>query len=79
MIVNDLHFVSVAFAPVKAEPPSVVDADAGLPFAITVQAFQAIAWRRSQVAQFRGAVELSQLPPSDSLDDVEAFAALAVK
>ena len=82
MIIHNFHVVDIAIAPSKTDAPLVVDANAVLPFSIAFQRFQAIAWRRPQIAKFGGDIQLPQLslghalaPPkaSDSLPVVKLF------
>ncbi len=44
VITNDLHIVSVPFAPNEANPKLFIDADAVLPGPVTFQRLQTIAW-----------------------------------
>jgi len=45
MIIDDFNIVCISFSPNKTESPLLVDPDTVLPFAITVQRFQAVAGR----------------------------------
>jgi len=58
MVVDKLDVVSVIVFPAKAEPPLAVDANAELSSAISLQSFQSIVGRRSQIGQRRRSVEL---------------------
>jgi hypothetical protein len=71
MIVDDLKVVGVPLAPDEAEPPLVVDSDAVLFLSVAVQCLQAISRRRNKVSQFRGAVQLPELPPRDMLNSLK--------
>ncbi len=80
VIVHDLNLVSIALAPNEAKTPLVVNPNAVLSLSAALQYFQAIAGRRRQIAQFRGAVQLPELAPRDALDSLQAAARLpAVK
>jgi len=63
--------------PDETNAPLAVDADAVLPFAVAVQGFEAVAGRRSQVAQHVRGIQLPKLAKRDSLDVLEAFDGLA--
>jgi hypothetical protein len=66
MIVGDLNFACVAFAPYEADPVLIIDLDAVLPFAVTLECFQAIAWENRKIGELPGRMDLHEL----SLDDV---------
>jgi len=67
MIVDDLHVVGVAFAPAKADPPSVVDPHAVLAFSITAQCLKAVSRRHAQIVELPSPVQVEQLATSGSL------------
>jgi hypothetical protein len=67
MIVNNLDVESIAIAPIKADPPLLIYPDAILSLAITAKLFEPIAGV-SQIAQFFGATEKSQLAECRTLD-----------
>jgi hypothetical protein len=71
VIVNDLDIVGIAASPDKANPSSIIDADAVLTFSVAFQRFQAIPWRNQQVSPGSGAVEIQQFPTRDSLEGAE--------
>lgn len=79
MVIHDFDFGRVAAPPYETNPPLVVNTDAVLPLAITVQSFQAVSWRRGKVPQFRSAVELQQFPPRNPLERLEPSDRQAVK
>ncbi len=45
MIIYDLYVFRMATPPDKADPPLLIDTDAMLSFAISLQGFQVIGWR----------------------------------
>jgi hypothetical protein len=51
VIIHDLDIPCRAFSPLKAYPPLIVDTDAMLPAAISVQRFETIARRGAQVLE----------------------------
>lgn len=61
VVVGYLHLVGFSFAPDKADPPLVVDADAVLPPSISRQGLQPVPWGRSQVVEATGVVQDHQL------------------
>ena len=80
MIIDDLNFVSIPVAPNEAKTPLIVNPDTVLPLSLAAQGFQAVARRRCQIAQLRGAIQLPKLAPRDPLDSLKAAARLpAVK
>jgi len=78
VIVHDFNVVGVPFPPSKAETPLVVDPNAVLSLSVAMQGFQAVSRRRHQVSQFRGAVQLPELPARDMLDGLKAPAQLSM-
>jgi len=60
MVICDLNFVSVSVFPTEANPILVIDTDTVLPSPISLQQLQPISWRRCQIAQFFGTVDLHQ-------------------
>jgi len=77
VIVHDLNFVSIPLTPNEAQTPLIVNPDTVLSLALAAQGFQTVSRRRCQVTQFRGAVQLSKLPPGDALDGLKAAARLS--
>jgi hypothetical protein len=63
VVVYDFNIVGIGVFPGEADAPLVIDADAVLPFSITLQSFQMIARRLLQVLQVPCAVEIEQLAP----------------
>ena len=70
MIVGALHLERVAVLPDEAEPPLVVDADAELSRAISVQGLQAVTWRDPQILEAPRLVQLPELAPRGPLQVV---------
>ncbi len=73
MVIHYLHIVGIPVAPDKADAPLLVDANAMLPFSLAVERLQAVAWRRCQVAQLCGNVQLSQLALRHPLECPKPF------
>jgi hypothetical protein len=67
VIVDDLHVVGVAVSPAKADPPSIIDANAVLPCSISSQALQPVAGRYAKILEARGGVQDAELPKTHSL------------
>jgi len=64
VIVDDLHVVGVAVLPGEADPSLVVDPDAELAAAITLQRLEVVPWRHAEVREDAGAVQVEQAPAS---------------
>jgi hypothetical protein len=47
VIINNLYALRIPVAPLKANPPLVIDADALLPSPLTLERLKAIPWRNS--------------------------------
>lgn len=73
MIVHDFDGHGIAFAPQEAQPPLVVDPDAVLPGAVTLQGFKLVAGRDAQEVQCSRRVQLLKLAQRNLLDIREAF------
>jgi len=54
MVVGDLNIVGIAFSPLKADPPLVVDPDTELALTVTAQFLQPVGRRDSQIIQGNG-------------------------
>jgi hypothetical protein len=78
VIIDDLNFVGVSFAPRETKTPLVVDPHAVATLSFPAQCFQTITWRRHQIPQLRGAVQLPELSAGDLLHRLKASTALAV-
>lgn len=68
MVVDDLDVVCISSAPDETQPPLSVDADAVLPGAVTLELFEAIRRRDSQVVERGGRIEHAQLSQGDALN-----------
>jgi hypothetical protein len=62
VIISDLNIKSIACAPSKANPILIVDSNAVLSRAISLQWLQVIRGRRRQVSKFFRAIDLNQFP-----------------
>lgn len=60
MVIHDLNVIRIAIKPYEANPSLVVDADAVLTGAISLQRFEAVAGKYSQVVQVAGLIEQPQ-------------------
>ena len=67
MVVNNLNTIGIACPPVKADTPLVVDPNAVLTFAFTVQPFEPIAWGNTQVIECDSTVQHPQFSKSNLL------------
>jgi len=51
VVVYDLDIPCFTLVPLKADPPLIIDADAVLTASITMQGFEAVAWRNPKVVK----------------------------
>ena len=65
MIVGDLDFECVAVTPYKANPVLIVDPDAVLSGAATLERFQTIARENRQIRKQVSSMNLNELPLDD--------------
>ncbi len=79
MIVGDFNLVCVAVAPYEADPILIVDPDAVLPCAVTLERLQAITGKKSKIGKPLGGMNLDQFPLNDLSEPMEASGILAVK
>jgi len=56
MEINDLNLIGVSVAPNKADPPLTADANAVLPFSVTLEYFQMVPRNMTEIAQRNGRV-----------------------
>jgi hypothetical protein len=49
VVIHDLDVPCLTFAPTKANPPLIINADAMLTASVSLQAFEAVAWRDLKV------------------------------
>ena len=68
MVIDDLHTVGVTSHPAKADAPLVIDPDAVLALAITLERLKPIGWRNPQIVQGGGVVEHAQFATRHGLD-----------
>jgi hypothetical protein len=68
VVVNDFDFVRIVLSPDKANPPAVVDADRVLTAPITLQRFEAVRGRYTQVLEPPRIVQETQFPQRDNLN-----------
>src|SRR5262249_9288748 len=68
MIVYDLDVLGPFRRPAKADSPLSIDPDAILTFAIALERFKMIAWRRPQVVESHGSVDHIELSLRDCLE-----------
>ena len=61
MIVHDLDLVGVAVLPDEADPPLIIDADAVLAAASTLERLEPVARRDAQVLERGGSIERREL------------------
>jgi hypothetical protein len=78
VIVDDLNLVCVSISPNETKTPLIVDPDAMRSLSFPAQCFQTISRRCRQIPQFRGAVQLPELPAGDLFDSLKAPTALAL-
>jgi hypothetical protein len=71
MVVHDLDVVCIPVLPAKADPPSVVHADAVLSLSAAPKSLEPVPGRDPKVIQTRDLMQKQQLPASDSLDRPE--------
>jgi hypothetical protein len=62
VVVHNLDFVGVSFAPHKAKAPLVIDADATPPLTVALQFLQLVSRERRKRSQIRRSVQQVQLP-----------------
>ncbi|MFO7783683.1 MAG: hypothetical protein R6V25_03560 [Desulfatiglandales bacterium] len=68
MVINDFNIFSTGFRPSEADAPLPVYADAVLPGTITLEHFQPVTGRYSQILDVCGNFKLSQFPAGDFCD-----------
>jgi hypothetical protein len=61
VIIHYLDIPGVSIFPMKADSPTIIDSDAPLPFPISRQLLQPVAWRRAQKIETCRSIELRQL------------------
>ncbi len=68
MVVNDFNFCRTGFRPGEANAPLVVDPDAVLSGAVALRQFKTVARWGSEVGQYLGIVQLTQLALRNTLN-----------
>jgi len=68
VVVHDFNLVRAILSPNKAHTPLVIDADAVLSFAVTLQRFKSIPRGNPQAGQFGTRVQLQQFATRNSFD-----------
>jgi hypothetical protein len=68
MVVDDLDIVCVSRSPAETDPPLLVDADAVLAGAISLELLKAVARRNPEVVEDRRSIEHAELSESDPLN-----------
>ncbi len=80
MVVREFDDFSTAIFPHEANSPLIIDANAELTHSVTVQFFEPVPGRHTQVIQHFGGIEYQQFSQSCSLDDLrDALDSQAVK
>lgn len=79
MIVCDFHVVSVAPLPDEADAELIVDADAVLSLAVSLERFEAISWDCRKIAETGGYVQFPELSLRRPLERVEFRHTLSVR
>src|SRR5579864_7015175 len=75
MIVDDLNVRGAwrSILPRKTNPPLIVNPDAVLSFAVSLQSFKAITWQNGKVRQRHGCFESVELEPGGAFDAGKRF------
>ena len=68
MVVDNFAFVGVLPGPAKADAPLIVDADAVLASANSLEGFQAVAERQAHDVESVGGIELEEFSPGGALN-----------
>lgn len=71
VIVHDLDVPDVSTRPAKADAPLIIDSDAVLPLASSLQCLQAVAGWKPEILQAAGLVKIKELSASDALEGSE--------
>ena len=71
MIVHDFNIEDFAFPPGKTNPPLVVDSDAVLALAITLEGFEPISRRHLQIIEATRLVKVQELSARNPLDSAK--------
>jgi hypothetical protein len=68
MVVNDFHRMGIRSLPAEADAPLVIDPNAILACAVTLQGFQSVAGWNPKLIQPAGLVQPQQFAPGHSLN-----------
>jgi hypothetical protein len=68
VVVHDFNFPCCTVAPLEADPPLIVNADAMLTTPVTVQGFEVIAWRDPKIINFLCRVDRKKFGSRTALD-----------
>jgi hypothetical protein len=79
VVIDDLDFVHTIVTPDEAQPPLIVDADAVLAPAVSLEQFKLVSGRYSQARQLGRSVQLHQLAPGNAFDIAKPMHRPAVK
>jgi hypothetical protein len=73
MIIGDFDLECIAVMPYEADPELIVDPDAVLSSAVTLERFQAIAGENRKIRKHRSGMNLDELPLNDLSQLMEAL------
>ena len=68
MVVHDFNIKNISVLPTKTNPPLIVDADAVLSFAITLQGLQPVTGRDLEFVKALRLVQVQKLAAGDPFD-----------
>jgi hypothetical protein len=58
MVIDDLNLICIPAIKAKTDPPLIVDANAPLSYTVIRQCLQSIGWRKAQILDPRGRIQL---------------------
>jgi hypothetical protein len=79
VVVNDLDLESLGVSPSKTDAPLIVDPNAVLPFAVSRERLQPIAWNGRQIGQRRRRMDMIELSFRNASDLLELSAKLSTE
>ena len=68
MVINDFNIKSVAFAPMEADSPLIINPYTVLSGTFPAECFETVSWRYTEVIKGPGVVDHSKLSPGYLLD-----------
>jgi hypothetical protein len=68
VVIDDRYVASVATLPAEADAVLIIDADAGLPLAVTRELLQVVARRDTEVIEGLGRIQEQQIPQRRTLE-----------